>query len=65
MTDNTTIQISKQTKKRLEKRKHENESYDTAVNRVLDDNPGVLFTEDEIKDIARRQARGEIRELQR
>lgn len=59
----TTIQLSDETKDRLDKRKHENESYDTAVNRILDDNPGVLFTEDEIKRMARSVVDDEIQKL--
>jgi len=57
----TTIQVDESTKKRLDKIKHENESYDTAVNRALDDNPGVLYTEDEIRSIVQ----SEIESMQR
>lgn len=58
----TTIQISDETKERLDKRKHDNESYDTAVNRILDDDPGVLFTEDDIRGMARAEAKDMIRQ---
>lgn len=52
MSDTTTIQLRESTKERLDKRKHENESYDTAVNRILDGNPGVLFEQADIEHIA-------------
>ncbi len=58
----TTIQVEESTKKRLDKIKHENESYDTAVNRALDDNPAVLHTTQEIEDIVDRRIQ-EMREM--
>lgn len=56
MTDNdtTTIQLTRDTKRRIDKRKFDGESYNAAVNRILDGS-GVLFTEDEIKTIADRR----------
>jgi len=59
----TTIQLSDETKNRLDKRKHENESYDTAVNRILDDNPGVLHTDEEIRNLARSVVDEELQKL--
>ena len=55
MPDTTTIQISQENKQRLDARKTDSESYDDALTRVLDDS-GVLFTEDEIRELARDEA---------
>lgn len=52
----TTIQLDDSTKERIDRRKAEAESYDTAVNRILDGGAGVLFTEDEIRRMARDEA---------
>lgn len=56
----TTIQVQRDTKSRLDKRKHENESYDACINRILNDEDGVLHTEAEIRKIAREVAQDEI-----
>lgn len=53
MTETTTIQITIRTKHRLDKRKTDGESYDTAVNRALD-GTGVLWTEEEIRGLVER-----------
>lgn len=51
--DVTTIQLKRETKTALDKRKTESESYDAAVRRLLDESPGVLWTEAEIRGLVR------------
>lgn len=59
----TTIQLDDRTKQRLDKRKHEKETYDEAVNRILDDDDaGVLHTEEDIREMARAEAKDMIRQ---
>jgi hypothetical protein len=59
----TTIQVSQETRERLEFRKvSDGESCDNVIERLLDDNGGV-FTKSEIEEIARRVASDEIREV--
>jgi len=56
----TTIQLDESTKDRLDKVKLDNESYDTAVNRLLDDQPDGLLSETEVREIARDEIRNEL-----
>lgn len=51
--DVTTIQLKRETKDRLDKRKTPSESYDAAVRRLLGETPGVLWTEAEIRELVR------------
>lgn len=51
----TSIHLTSETKKRLDRRKTQSESYDEAINRILDDE-GVLHTEEDIRAIVRDEA---------
>ena len=57
----TTIQLDTETKTLLDKCKAPSESYDAAVRRLVEDE-GLLFTEDEIRSMARAEAKDMIRQ---
>jgi len=58
----TTIQLDKATKSKLDKRKTPSESYNDAVQRLLEDK-GVLFDEAEIRRIARSEVEAAIDDM--
>jgi len=60
----TTIQVSDEVKRELDKRKLDSESYSEAVARLLDDN-GVLWRVEDVRDVAREEAREVLMEARR
>jgi hypothetical protein len=60
MSDMTTIQVSAATRSRIEERKVGDESYDQALQRILGDGEQLLWSEREIRDLARSEAEAAI-----
>lgn len=56
MPENTTIQVSTETKQLIENRKVGDESFDQALQRILGDGEKLLWDEAEIRELARTEA---------
>jgi len=64
MTDTTTIQLDRETKRQLDALKLDGETYDAAVARLVDDQ-GVLMTEADVRAIAHEEAEAVVDDLRR
>lgn len=62
MTETTTIQITKDTKDLLDTHKQNQETYNEVVRRLAGESPGEMWTEEELRSIARQEAKDMIRE---
>jgi len=66
MTDDnhTTVRLSSETKEMLDQCKLDGETYNEALRRLLSEN-GILWTEQEVREVARAEARDILREARR
>lgn len=62
--DKTTIQVTTDVRNQLDARKEGDESYNTVLNRLLEDG-GQLWTEAEIRALVQREFEEQARELGR
>lgn len=62
MSDATTIKLSRKTKAALEEEQLDGETFDDTVSRLVGASNGTMWTEEEIRGMARQEAKDMIRQ---